>query len=320
MIHTGRGDGNLTAPAPGITSLEDRFARAQHKLNSSRRDLVRQIMENPEETYFLSSRELAKRFQVDAATVVRTVQALGYEKYGDFAAALRSHFVSQISPYAVMKVATRDRRSISGHIDDCLQMSARNLAKLRSELSVQTVVEAARQIKRSRRVMVVGVDFAAPLASLLAYALTAIGFNAEAPIGTTGNLHQKVNLLRSSDLLIAITFGRGLKATVEALLQARALGAHTIGITDSTSSALARSCHLPLIASVASPSWHGTYVAPLALIDTLLVACAHIQPKRSLVSLKEKEKEFKSGERWYSPPEDTHSASKEHEHVRTTRK
>lgn len=301
------GNGNDAASQRLATSLEDRFEQARHKLNSNRQDLVRQILEHSEETYFLSSRDLAKRYEVDAATIVRTIQALGYEKYGDFIADLRSHFVSHISPYTIMKAAAREKRSISGHIDDCLKMSGRNLAKLREELGTETVVRTAQLIKKSRRVMVVGIDMAAPLASLLAYGLTALGFNAEAPVGSSGNLHQKVNLLGPKDLLIAITFGRGLRATVEAMLQARSHGAPTLGITDSKSSALARHCDFSLLAPIAGPSFHGSYVAPVALIDALLVACAHIQPKRSLDLLREKEKELKAGERWYSPTADTQS-------------
>src|SRR5215471_16202583 len=75
------------------TTLEERFAKAAPNLNRSRRKLISEILENSEDTYFLSSRELAKRFDVDAATIVRTTQVLGYERYAEFLADLRAHFV-----------------------------------------------------------------------------------------------------------------------------------------------------------------------------------------------------------------------------------
>ena len=56
------------------TPLEVRFARTE--LSRQRRQLMRAILDNPEEAYFLSSRELARRYSVDAATIVRTIQAL----------------------------------------------------------------------------------------------------------------------------------------------------------------------------------------------------------------------------------------------------
>src|ERR671929_1950666 len=93
-----------------LTSLEVRFAKSP--LSGSRRRLIREILDNHEQTFFLSSRELAKRYNVDAATIVRTVQALGYERFADFAADLRQHFVNHITPYAVLKAATREKRSL----------------------------------------------------------------------------------------------------------------------------------------------------------------------------------------------------------------
>src|SRR4026208_2091091 len=82
-----------------LTSLEVRFAKSS--LSGSRRRLIREILDNHEQTFFLSSREMAKRYNVDAATIVRTVQALGYERFADFAADLRQHFVDHITPHPV---------------------------------------------------------------------------------------------------------------------------------------------------------------------------------------------------------------------------
>src|SRR5690349_24697498 len=88
-----------------LTSLEVRFA--QSTLSGSRRRLIREILDNHEQTFFLSSREMAKRYNVDAATIVRTVQALGCERFADVAAGLRQHFVNHISPSTVRMAGTR---------------------------------------------------------------------------------------------------------------------------------------------------------------------------------------------------------------------
>ena len=101
-----------------LTSLEVRFAKSP--LSGSRRRLIREILDNHEETFFLSSREMAKRYKVDAATIVRTVQALGYEKFADFAADLRQHFVTHITPYTVLKAATEEKRSVTQQVQYCM--------------------------------------------------------------------------------------------------------------------------------------------------------------------------------------------------------
>jgi len=283
------------------TTIEERLAKAAPKLNPSRRKLLTEVLDDSEETYFLSSRELAKRYNVDAATIVRTIQVLGYERYAEFLADLRAHFVLRISPYTVMKTAARQKRTIADYVEHSLEMESNNLDKLRSTLTAQEVIETARTISRARRILVVGIDLAAALSHLLSYSLASLGFDSEAPVGSAGNLHQKVRLLGPRDLLIAISFGRCLKETVEAVIRAHKGGVPTFGITDSDKSPIARFCDSHWIASIANPSFNASYVAPVAAIDALLVSCAHLQQDRSLAWMREKEKELKSGNRWYTP-------------------
>jgi DNA-binding MurR/RpiR family transcriptional regulator len=287
------------------TPLEVRFAQAQASLNHRRQRLIRSMLDNPEETCFLSSRELARRYNVDAATIVRTIQALGYERFADFASDLRRHFVTRITPYTVMRAAAREKRSVADHIRHSIERDAENLNLLGSGLDPDRIVGLARSIHRARRIVVVGVDLAASLASLLAYGLQPLGFDAEAPIGSAGHLHHKIRVLGEKDLLIAISFGRCLRQTVESVLTARGRGVPTFGITDSDTTAIALNCDAYLIASIASPSITGSYVAPIALINAVFVACAHIRPARSLALLRQTEEEYTSGDRWYSQPRRT---------------
>jgi DNA-binding MurR/RpiR family transcriptional regulator len=311
-----KGDGHLPGPKLWMTALESRLAQAQPKLNSSRRRLLQAILDHAEDNYFLSSRSLARRYDVDKATVVRSIQALGYERYADFATDLRAHFVSRITPYTLMKSAAREKRSVADHVAHSLEMDVHNLQALRSNLGAHKVIQVARRLNGARRIRVVGVDFAAGLSYLLAYGLASLGYDAEAPVGSTGNLHQKVSVLGPRDLLIAISFGRCLQATVDAVLHARENGVPTFGITDSDKTPIARFCDFFWVASIANPSFHGSYVAPLAAMDALIVACAHLQPKRSLALLRRKDLDSRS--RWYSPAHTSEPGqrnSKEDDHV-----
>src|SRR5581483_5196126 len=296
---TPRDGQNSREHKPWMTALESRFASVEDQLGSRRRDLVRQILDHPEDTYFLSSRALAKFYQVDTATIVRTVQALGYDRYAAFAADLRAHFLSRITPYTLMKSAARDKRSIADHVEHSLELDAHNLQGLRASLPADEIIRVAQMVDRARRVVVVGVDFAAALAHMLAYALVAIGMDADAPVGSTGNLHQNVLLLGPKDLLIAISFGRCLQDTVDSVICASDKGVPTFGITDSDQSPIARFCDIFWNTSVASPAFHESYVAPVAAVDALLVACAQLRPERSLANLQRKEQQFRN--RWYSP-------------------
>lgn len=291
---------NANGSKLSLTSLEVRFAESP--LSGSRRRLIREILDNHEQTFFLSSREMAKRYNVDAATIVRTVQALGYERFADFAADLRQHFVNHITPYTVLKAATQQKRSVIDQVQLCLERDVESLSVLRSSLDATRLLELAKRIHGASRILVVGVDLAASLAWFLAYGLTPLGFDAEAPVGSTGNLQHKIDLLTEKDLVIAISFGRCLRETVEAVQRAQGRGVPTFGITDSSTTPIAMHCDDYLLASTSSTSFTGSYVAPMGMLNTIIVACAHLRPKRALAMLSRTEQEYRNGTRWYQEP------------------
>ena len=74
------------------TALDARFAEARSKLNPRRQHLVRAILDSADETCFLSSREMAKRYHVDATTILRTTQVLGYGSFADGLKLLRDDY------------------------------------------------------------------------------------------------------------------------------------------------------------------------------------------------------------------------------------
>ena len=295
----GRSEATRSLGIPTRTAIEKRIARFEGRLSPNRRQLLQATLENPDETFFLSARALARRYRVNPATIVRTVQALGYERYADFATDLREHFVSQLTPYRILKAATDEKRSLADHVRHSLESDLGNLNRLRSGLDPERVVSVARSIHQARRILVVGSDLAASLASFFTYALLPLGFDAEAPVGTWGNLQHRVRLLNRKDLLIAISFGRCLRVTVEAAKLARSRGVPTVAITNGDTTPLARECQRYLVASTAGATFSGSYVAPLAVLNAIVLACAEIAPSRSLALLRQTEKEYLSGPRWY---------------------
>ncbi len=284
------------------TPLERRIEQRDAELSKRRRKLLHSIVENAQDTYFLSSREMARRYGVDAATVVRTIQAIGYDQYSDFISDLRSHFVTRITPYRLMRSATQEGCSVEGHIQNSLEMDRSNFETLCENIPPRDIIELARRLNKAQEIVVVGADLAYSIAWFLAYGLSWLGLRAEAPIASAGNLYHRVRTLGSRDILIAMSFGRCLRATVEAARIARGLGAWTFGITDAHDSAIAKACHDHWVISVTNPTFNGSYVAPMAALNALQVAYAHIQSKRALERLKEMDNEEEVTRRWYGPP------------------
>jgi DNA-binding MurR/RpiR family transcriptional regulator len=298
-FQTDNGTSAIPADADGGTHLEARFLDSKTHLSSSRQRLLNQILEEADETFFLSSREMANRYGVDAATIVRTVQAMGYQKFADFSRDLRNHFVTQITPYTAMRAATQRSRSVADYVHQSIEKDLENLNSLKTSLDVDKVIELAKQIHVTRRIIIVGIDFAASLAISLAYGLLRLGCDAEAPVGTSGLVQNKISIMTGKDMLIAISFGRCLRETVEATKRARQRGVPTFGITDSDKTPIGRFCDQHLITSTGRSSFIDSYVAPVAAINAILIACAHTQPKRSLKLLEQFDRESASVARWY---------------------
>ena len=285
-------------PAVARSTIETRLAAAESRLTPGRRRLIQATLESSDETHFLSSRALARRLRVDPATIVRTIQALGYERYADFAADLRAHFVSHITPYRILEATVREKGTVIDHVRHSLDRDMANLSQLRSGLDPARVVDFAQRIHRAQKILVIGIDLAAALSWYLAYGLTPLGFDAESPVGTAGVLLHKVRLLTPKDLLIAISFGRCLRDTVETVRLAHERKVPTFGITDTDTTPIARKCDGYLLASTASSTFAGSYVAPQALLNSILLACAELKAKRSLELLRQTEQDYVSGPRW----------------------
>lgn len=284
--------------------LEARFAFAKPSLSSSRTKLLQQILDESDETYFLSSRDMGRRYHVNSATIIRAIQALGYEKFAEFAHDLREHFVAKITPYTAMKSANLADLAVTDRVRQSLDKDLENLNALRTSIDAEKVVELANRINVSRRILVVGVDFAASLAWSLAYGLVRLGFDADAPVGSSGIIQNRIRILTSKDLLIAISFGKGLRETIEAAKAARRRNVPSFGLTNGDATPIAKYSDSYMIASIARTSFIDSYVAPTAAINAILVACAHTQSERSLEHLRQFEEEYASSTRWYSGEND----------------
>ena len=294
-----RSDGRETGDS-GRIPVGARFLETQAELSSGRQRLLRQILDESNETFFLSSREMGRRYNVDSATIIRTIQALGYEKFADFAHDLREHFVAKITPYAAMKAAAQTDRTVADRVRQSVDKDLENLTSFRASLDPDKIAEIANRINLARRIIIIGIDFAASLAGSLAYGLVRLGYDAEAPVGSSGMVQNRVKLMTPKDLLIAISFGRGLRETVEAVKSARRRNVPSFGITNGDATPIAKYCDTFLITTIARTSFIDSYVAPVAAINAILVACAHSQSERALEHLRESEDEYASSTRWYN--------------------
>jgi RpiR family carbohydrate utilization transcriptional regulator len=275
-----------------------KLTRQIAKLSPRRQEIVRPVLENPREFVLLSVRAAAQRLGTDPATTVRIVQQLGFDGYRSFQNYLHDLSIANATSLEGMQASAAKDGSIPSHIRDCLDQDLKNLAALRNSLDPSRITLLAKRIHSARRILILGGDFAANLVHYLEYQMTLLGL----PVliaTTTGQTMHVTRSLGRKDLVIAISFRRGLRQTVEGLQIARQNGAYCVGITDTYISPIAQFTDEFFLSSVESGSFTASYVAPIALANVILVACGNFDRKRTLNFLRPIAEEQRHGFRWY---------------------
>ena len=267
-------------------------------LTRKRQELFRPVFENPRGYVLLSVRELARRLKVDAATAVRIILKMGFGSYREFQHYLHELSVSQATSLDMMQSSKTKGSSISAHIQEAVDNDVQSLQRFRNVLDSERIAAVAKRLHQSTRIIVLGGDLAANLVGYLHYHLILLGLPAMAAT-TSGEAAHLTRSAGKSDVVIALSFRRGLRQTVEGVQQARANGAYCIGITDTLVSPIARFAHECLIVSVETPSYGASYAAPMSLLNGLITACGFINPKKNLELLRKAAEEQRHGFRWY---------------------
>jgi DNA-binding MurR/RpiR family transcriptional regulator len=268
------------------------------QLSAKRQEVIRPILEHPREYVLLSVRAIAKRLRTDPATVVRIVRGLGFSSYREFQHHLHELSLAFATSLDTMQVGGRDS-NMPAYVRDALGQDLKNLQGLKNSLDAQRLAALAKRFYQARRIILLASDLAAMLADYLEYQMSLLGL----PIFSATSAGRITHLTRAvtkQDLVLAITFRRGLRQTVEGVQQARAHGAYCVGIADTYLSPLAPECDELFLASTESTSFGASYVAPIALLNAILAACAQYRRPHTLALLKEIAEEQRKGFRWYS--------------------
>jgi RpiR family carbohydrate utilization transcriptional regulator len=267
------------------------------KLSIKRQEVIRPIIEHPREFVLLSVRALAKRLQTDPATIIRIVHGLEFGSYKEF-----QHHLHELSlAYATSQdTMPKSHPSDGKHpaVIECAYADLKNLQGLKNSLDPAKLTALAKKVYAARRVVLIGGDLAAVLAEYLGYQLNLLGlpiFVATSP----GAVTHTVRAMTKQDVLVAISFRRGLRQTVEGVQQAREHGAYCVGIADTYLSPIARTCHEVFLASTDSVYYGSSYVAPIALANAILTAVGEFRRPRTLAIVEELAEEQRRGSRWF---------------------
>lgn len=242
--------------------------------SKGQRLLARYITVSYDKAAFMTASRLGKTVGVSESTVVRFATELGYDGYPSMQKAMQEMVLNRLTSVQRIEVAS-DRIGDQDVVSMVLQSDADKLRQTAEILDRNDFHNAVNTILNAKRIFVLGARSVAPLASFLGYYLNFM-FNNVHVVTASGASEMFEKLICSSDedVVIAFSFPRYSAATVKGAQYCRTTGAKVIGITDSRLSPLGQHCDHVLLAKSDMVSLVDSIVAPLSVINALLVALA----------------------------------------------
>ena len=243
--------------------------------------LATYIFESYDKAAFLTASKLGKTVGVSESTVVRFAVEIGYQGYPEMQKAMQDMVLNRLTSVQRIGVAN-DRIGDQDIVSMVLQSDTEKIRQTAEMLDREEFSAAVEKIQKAKRIFILGSRSVAPLASFLGYYLNFM-FNNVHIVTSSGasEMFEKLVGVNSDDVVIAFSFPRYSAATVKGAQYCRSAGVSVIGMTDSRLSPLGQHCDHVLLAKSDMVSLVDSLVAPLSVINALIVALASGQ-KESL--------------------------------------
>jgi DNA-binding MurR/RpiR family transcriptional regulator len=279
---------SLTERGQESGDLHARLSALPADLSEKQRRIAEYLLAEPWKVAFSSAAEVGSRIGVNAATVVRFAQALGYHGFGELQDGVRSRLPRFVTSVEKLREELSDPEAPQNICSTVLGLQIRNIERTAEWVEPEVFNQAVERIASARHVVIGGVGLAGSVVIHFAHVLKKIGIDVREAYG--GGIQLALELVGRDerDLFIAIGFLRYVRDTVEALNQAARLRIPTVAITDSVLSPLARKADTTLVVAAAGLQ-SSSIVATIALTDALVAAVALREPERSMRALERSE-------------------------------
>ena len=243
-----------------------------HTFSKGQRKIAGFILDSYDKAAFMTASRLGKRVGVSESTVVRFAFELGYDGYPDMQRSLQKMIRNRLTTVQRIEV-TKDRLGGQDLLSMVLQSDIDKIRITLEELDRESFERAVDAIVSARKIYIIGVRSSAAIASFLHFYFNLIFDNvALVSANTASEIFESLLRVGEGDVVIGISFPRYSSRTVQAMSFARDRGATTVAITDGESSPLAPISRYSLMARSDMASFVDSLVAPLSLVNALLVA------------------------------------------------
>ena len=252
--------------------LTNRINEKYSSMSKGQKLLATYITDNYDKAVFLTAEKLGKVVGVSESTVVRFATYLGYKGYPEFQKALEELVRNKLNSIQRMEV-TYGRISQSKILETVLQSDAEKIKSTLEDIDQNAFELALDIILNAKHIYIIGIRSCAPLASFLAFYFNLMFENVHLlHTNNSSELFEQMVRISQDDVIIGISFPRYSMRTLKAMEFANNRNAKVITLTDSIHSPMILYSSCNLIAKSDMASIVDSLVAPLSVINALIVA------------------------------------------------
>ena len=244
------------------------------------------ITEHYDKAAYMTAAKLGSIVKVSESTVVRFAIELGFDGYPELQQALQDMVRTRLTSFQRMEV-TNDRIGDGDVLSKVLLSDADKLRHTLDAINREDFDSAVEKIVNAKKIYIMGVRSSASLAGFLNYNLRMIFDDVKVVETTSGSeVFEEIMGIGAGDVMIAISFPRYSKRIINAVDYAKHAGADVIAITDSNMSPIAHEADCLLTAQSDMASFVDSLVAPLSIINAIIVAVSRKKKDELAVRLR----------------------------------
>lgn len=244
------------------------------EFSKGQKRIANYIKEHYGEAVYLTAAKLGAIVGVSESTVVRFAIELGYDGYPKLQKAIEELVKTKLTAAERMKVSYQQMvKSNKNILKSVLTRDADRIHSTLSDINIDDFDTAVNYILNSRNVYIIGGRSSGALSYFFSFYLNLIRENVrDVSRASVAETFEEIFRINEDDLVIGISFPRYSTRTIKSMEYASKKGAKTIAITDSKKSPLVENADVALTARSDMVGFIDSVVAPLSLINAILVA------------------------------------------------
>lgn len=252
--------------------LMKRLQEAQGDISRGQRAIAAYILEHYDRAAFMTANRLGQEVGVSESTVVRFAMRLGYEGYPELQRALHDQVRNRLSAVQRFEVTT-EKMNDQNILRTVMNEDMQKISATMNDVDQEAFNSAVRDTIGARRIYILGMRSCAGLAAFLGFYFQLI-FDTTSVVIANGGGEPIEQLLGvgAEDVVYVLSFPRYSSTTLRTVRFARNRGAKIVAITDSEQSPIAQYASYALYAQSSMASFVDSLVAPMSIINALLIA------------------------------------------------